>query len=201
MNLKEYTCSIKKNQFRYIISKKIAKLIDSGLTKDEIGKKCIDENLIEIDSIPRRKELTNVIFRRLKSLDEFLLKKFIKGDVQTSKIILVYAILITDELFYDFMEDVFVSATLSDHRCIKLSDYDIFFTRMKEENIFVSKWSKTTIEQLSTGYRNILVESNLANREKKILKLNKVIIDDNVIKHIEEVGDKKGIQIILGKIK
>ncbi len=61
MNKKPYSSAIKKTPFKYTISKKIAKLMLDGMDRNEVYKKCFDENYIEIDSVERRREITNVI--------------------------------------------------------------------------------------------------------------------------------------------
>ena len=69
MNKKPYSSAIKKTPFKYVVSKKIAKLMLDGADRNEIIKKCVDENFIEIDSLQRRKEVTNVFDERLMLLD------------------------------------------------------------------------------------------------------------------------------------
>ena len=76
MNRKPYSSAIKKTPFKYPIAKKIAKLMLDGLDYDELYEKCFGENYVEIESLERRREVTNVIYNRLCSLDEFLLKEF-----------------------------------------------------------------------------------------------------------------------------
>ena len=67
-----------------------------GLDYDEVFRRCFYENYIEVDSEERRREITNVLYNRLSSLDEYLLSFFYRGDVATSKFILVYAIAKTE---------------------------------------------------------------------------------------------------------
>ena len=48
------------------------------------------------------------------------------------------------------------------------------------------------------GYRNILVESGLGERIKKNIYSRNVIVSPNVIKRIENIGDKAFLQAVLG---
>ena len=77
MNRKPYSSAIKKTPFKYSIAKKIAKLMLDGMDRNEIYQKCFDENYVEIESKERRREVTNVLFNRLCSLDYFLLSPII----------------------------------------------------------------------------------------------------------------------------
>ena len=62
----------------------------------------------------------------------------------------------------------------------------------------VAKWSEQTIKQLSGGYRNILVESGLGYREKKLIYAQKAVINPPVVEHIEKIN-KAFIQAVLGE--
>lgn len=199
MNKKPYSSAIKKTPFKYVVSKKIAKLMLDGGDRNEIFKKCFDENFIEIDSLQRRKEVTNVVYERLLSLDKFLLQNFYDGDVSTSKFILVYAIAKQDSLFFDFMFEVYRDALLSDSKYISIDDFDIFFASKKQTDLIVSKWGDFTIEQLSKGYRNILVESGFGVRVKRNIRVSKAMIHPSIQEHIALIGDTEYLQALLGE--
>ena len=199
MNKKPYSSAIKKTPFKYVVSKKIAKLMLDGADRNEIFKKCFDENFIEIDSLQRRKEVTNVVYERLLSLDKFLLQNFYDGDVSTSKFILVYAIAKQDALFFDFMFEVYMDALLSDSKYISIDDFDIFFASKKQTDLIVSKWGDFTIDQLSKGYRNILVESGFGVRVKRNIRVSKAMIHPSIQEHIALIGDTEYLQALLGE--
>ena len=199
MNKKPYSSAIKKTPFKYVVSKKIAKLMLDGADRNEIIKKCVDENFIEIDSLQRRKEVTNVVYERLLFLDKFLLQNFYDGDVSTSKFILVYSIAKQDSLFFDFMFEVYRDALLSDSKYISIDDFDIFFTSKKQTDLIVSKWGDFTIDQLSKGYRNILVESGFGVRVKRNIRVSKAMIHPSIQEHIALIGDTEYLQALLGE--
>lgn len=71
MNRKPYSSAIKKTPFKYPIAKKIAKLMLDGLDREEVYKECFENNYIEIESLDRRREITNVLYGRLITLDFF----------------------------------------------------------------------------------------------------------------------------------
>ena len=199
MNKKPYSSAIKKTPFKYPIAKKIAKLMIDGLDYDELFKKCYDENYVEIDSLERRREVTNVLYKRLCSLDEYLLSEFYNGDVATSKFILVYAITKTDSLFFDFMFEKYREALLNPERqYLTIDDFDNFFESKKQVDLIVSKWGKHTLECLTKGYRNILVDSGLGKRERKTIVVERMMIHPAVEEHIELIGDKDYLKAMLG---
>ena len=198
MNKKVYSSAIKKTPFEYLPSKIIAKMIQNGLLYEEAFDRCVNQNELNVVSDERRKEIFNVCYDRLVNLDNTLLKEFINGSISTSKFILVYAIASKDPLFLEFLLIQYRDTLLGNKKYISISDFDDFFNLMKEKNAVVAKWTDTTLKQLSGGYRNILVESGLGERIKKNIYSRNVIVSPNVIKRIENIGDKAFLQAVLG---
>lgn len=198
MNRKPYSSAIKKTPFKYPIAKKIAKLMLDGLDHDEVYKKCFDENYIEVESLERRREITNVLYGRLCSLDDFLLDQFYNADVATSKFILVYAIAKTDSLFFDFLFEKYREALIGERHYLSIDDFDEFFEIKKQSDLIVAKWGKYTLECLTKGYRNILVDSGFGRRERKNIIVSRMMIHPAVEEHIELIGDKAYLEAMLG---
>lgn len=199
MNRKPYSSAIKKTPFKYPIAKKIAKLMLDGLDHDEVYNKCFNENYVEIESEERRREVTNVLYNRLSSLDEFLLKEFYNGDVATSKFILVYAIAKTDTLFFDFLFERYRDALMNQERnYLSIDDFDDFFESKKQSDLIVAKWGKFTLQCLTKGYRNILVDSGLGRRERKTIIAERMMIHPEVEEHIRLIGDNDYLKAVLG---
>lgn len=198
MNKKVYSSAIKKTPFEYLPSKIIAKMIQNGLLYEEAFDRCVNQNELNVVSDERRKEIFNVCYDRLVNLDNTLLKEFIDGSISTSKFILVYAIASNDPLFLEFLLIQYRDTLLGNKKYISISDFDDFFNLMKEKNAVVAKWTDTTLKQLAGGYRNILVESGFGERIKKNIYSRNVIVSPNVIKRIENIGDKAFLQAVLG---
>ena len=198
MNRKPYSSAIKKTPFKYPIAKRISKLMLDGLDRNEVYDKCFNENYVEIESLERRREVTNVLYERLCALDNYLLSEFYNSDVATSKFLLVYAIAKTDSLFFDFLFEKYREALMSERNYLSIDDFDSFFESKKETDLIVRKWGKFTLDDLTKGYRNILVDSGLGTRSKKNIVVNKVMIHPAVEDHINDIGDHEYIKAILG---
>jgi len=198
MNKKPYSSAIKKTPFKYTIAKKIANLMLKGKDRAEVYEECFNNNYIEIESIERRREITNVIYERLLGLDTFLLDQFVNGDVETSKFILVYAIAKNDSLFFDFMFEVYREALIGLKNYISVDDFDNFFDSKKENDPIVASWGKFTLDALCKGYRNILADSGLCSRVKRNMQANKLMIHPAVEDHIKLIGDVDYLKALLG---
>ena len=198
MNKKPYSSAIKKTPFKYPIAKKIAKLMLDNKDRTEISKTCIEDNYIEIESQERRREITNVLYERLASLDDFLLSEFYNGDVATSKFILVYAIAKTDSLFFDFLFEVYREALVGDKHYLSIDDFDNFFIGKKENDLIVAKWGEFTLQCMKKSYRNVLVDSGMGIRERKNIVVDRMMIHPTVEEHIALIGDKEYLKAMLG---
>ena len=199
MSIQKTVSTIKKNPLNYQKSKLMAKMILEGLDKHQIYDKCYKENRIGIDSLPRRREVTNEIYRRLINLDPMLLKSFVEQDIITSKFILIYAIAKVDHLFFDFLSLIFRDALLSEKKYISRDDFDHFFIIKKETDLVVASWSPVTIELLAKGYRKMLVDSTLGIRKVKNIHVKRLFIHPEITKYIEAIGDYEYLQAILGE--
>lgn len=198
MDNQKHTSAIKKTPYKYYIAKKIADLIYKGLDRIEVYNECFSNNLIQVDSLERRREVTNVIYDRLILLDKYLLEQFLYGDIVTSKFILVYATAKSDSLFLDFLFEVYREALLNEKQYISLDDFDLFFWGKKENNSTVKGWGVYTIDQLGKGYRNILVESGLGKRDKRNILVHKILIHPEVVNHLKLIKDEVYLKAILG---
>ena len=81
---------------------------------------------------------------------------------------------------------------------MSIDDFDLFFESKKQSDLIVSKWGDATLECLTKGYRNILVDSGLGVRERKNIICNKLMIHPAVIDHLKLIGDEEYIKAILG---
>jgi len=199
MNRKPYSSAIKKTPFKYTIAKKMAKLMMDGFDRNEVYKECYTNNYIEIESPDRRREIVNVLYSRLSVLDNYLLSELYNGDVATSKFLLAYAIAKTDTLFFDFLAEVYREALLGDKHYLSIDDFDNFFAVKKQNDLIVAKWGDFTLQCLTKGYRNILVDSGLGIRERKTIVVERMMIHPAVEEYIASIGDKEFLQAMLGR--
>ena len=106
--MNKYRTALMNRPFMYIESKRIAEMMLQGKTEDERRYEVIELNAIQMPSLDRRKTSYKEISHRLSFLDEYLLEKFISSDSDTSKAILAYAILQADQLYFEFMREVYL---------------------------------------------------------------------------------------------
>jgi len=181
----QYRSTIKSRPFFFIETKKLSALILEGLNDYEIREEVVENNIFQTKNISRRKEIASTILRRLHQLDTFLQKNLTNNTVETSKAIVLYSIIKTDRLFYEFMFEVIYEKLLIQDLMLKDSEIDTYFNNKKGQSEVVGGWKDYTIYKLKQVYKRILREAGLLHNDNNNLKITVPMIDPNVISHIK----------------
>jgi hypothetical protein len=196
----EYKSTIKSRPFLFKETKKAAELINKGFKEFEIKDKAKKDNIFQVNTETRRSEIASIVLRRLKALDDFLIDRLANGEIDTSKQIVVYAIMKTDRLFFEFMYEVFREKILLRDFTLQDKDFNIFFDRKKEQSERVASWDDYTFYKLKQVYIRILFEAGFIKNQKKDREIAKPIIEEDVTYHLKEIGDTKYLNALIGEI-
>lgn len=194
----EYKSTIKSRPYLYKETKKAAILIKQGLSVDEIKTKSIEDNIFQLESEARKKEVASIIAARLKDLDEYIIDKISEGNVETSKILVLYAIIKTDRLFFEFINEVYKEKLLLRDLFLRDKDFNTFFQSKREQSDKVASWAEYTLKKLKQVYIRILFECGLIENQKGDRKIKIPILESEVKEYLYKVGDKIYINAILG---
>jgi hypothetical protein len=195
----EYKSTIKSRPFFYIETKKVAHLIWQGFDFDKIKVMSLSENIFQVKTEARKKEIASIITKRLKSLDNYLINKIANSDPATSKLIVLYSILKEDRLFFEFMYEVYREKMIYKDNFLTDKDFNIFFESKKQQSEKVASWDDYTIYKLKQVYIRILSESGLLKNQKGDRELDKVYLDNEVKQHLNDIGDQIYIDILVGE--
>lgn len=193
----EYRSTIKSMSYLYIETKKASGLVLQGLKDFQIKDMSIKENIFQMKSEARKREVASMVLKRLKSLDEFLLNKLANGDLETSKQIVIYAIMKTDRLFFEFMNEVYRDKNILKEKYITDSDFNVYFERKCEQSDTVAAWKEYTFYKLKQVFIRILFESGLIKNKKGDKEITIPIIDYDLSQHLKEIGDGIYLEVML----
>lgn len=194
----EYKSTIKSRPYLYKETKKAAMLVNSGIGIDKLKEKSIEDNIFQLESEARKKEVASIITARLKVVDKFIIDKIENSNVETSKVLVLYAIVKTDRLFFEFINEVYKEKILLKDKYIKDKDFILFFESKREQSEKVASWSEYTLKKLKQVYVRILLESGLIANQKGDREIRVPIIDEEVKKYLYSIGDRVYINSILG---
>lgn len=194
----EYKSTIKSRPYLYKETKKSSALINSGLKISELKAKAIEENIFQVESEARMKELASIITVRLNVLDAYLIDKITSSGVETSKLIVLFAILKTDRLLFEFMNEVFKEKLLLRDLFIRDKDFNSFFQSKKEQSEKVASWVEITFKKLKQVYIRTLFECGLIENQKGDRRIRIPILETEVKDYLNKTVDKIYINAIIG---
>ncbi len=196
----EYKSTIKSRPYLYKETKKASSLINSGFNIDNIKEKSLKDNIFQLESEARKREVASIITARLKELDKQVIYNIENSNVETSKILVLYAILKTDRLFFEFINEVYKEKILLKDLFIRDKDFGVFFQNKREQSEKVASWSEYTFKKLKQVYIRILFESGLIVNQKGDREVKVPIIESEVKDYLYSIGDKVYLNAILGII-
>jgi len=195
-----YKSTIKARAFLYLELKKASDLYLQGFSTEEIKKKALEENIFLLDTENRIKEIASTVIERMGALDKHLLRKITNGNLETSKQLVIYAILKTDRLFFEFMQELYREKYLLRDYIITDKDLSIFFQRKAEQSQQVASWKDYTFYKLQQVYKKILIEAGFAKRNKRNIEITRPIMEEDVIEHLKNRGDQIYLKAMLGEV-
>lgn len=193
-----YSSSIKSRPYLYIETKKLADLVLRGFNELQLKEQVIDDNLFQVKTESRKREIASTILNRLKGLDDYLIRQITIGDVQTSKIVVLYAIVKTDRLFYEFMREVFSEKITYQDFSLSDRDFHAFFEGKRQQSDTVASWKDYTLYKLRQVYIRILCEAGLLNKQKRGWHITIPIIDPEVYDHVQKTDGPRFIRVMTG---
>ena len=198
--MNKYRTALMNRPFMYIESKRIAEMMLQGKSEEERRYEAVELNAIQMPSLDRRKTSYKEISHRLSFLDDFLLEKFMNSDADTAKAILAYAILQADQLYYEFMREIYLEKILLLQKDLAKKEVINFLYTKAEQSEVVAKWADNTKERLAVGFIQMMRESGfiLSNHEEHQVK--RPFINQSVGEYLRKNGIKPIVEIMLGEL-
>lgn len=157
----KYSASIISTSFWFLESKKVAELILEGYSKEEILNTALEDNIFQVETERRVRDITNTTYRRLKSFPEEVLEYFVRVDVNSAKVFVLISVLKRDKLFFEFMYEVFREHIVLGDLTIKNKDFEMFFDNKSYQSDIVSEWVDETLGRLKRAYNTMLSEAGV----------------------------------------
>ena len=202
--MEDYSAKLTAEPFLYNETKIIAEYILNGEDVNELKKRNIEENLIHYKKPKSIQRVNSPIFRRLAVLDEELLREFIYSDIDTSRYILLYAIMKTDKLVRDFVIEVYKDKLLMQKEYIEKFDIDNWYEDKCTISQNLRERSESTTNKLKQVNMKIMQDSGLVKKEREKnnyrFKVIRPLLKDKFINELESRGDIEYARAIGGLI-
>lgn len=196
MTDKVYSTSLTGAGFRFFEFKLIVNLVEEGLTDDEIRRKVFEEDLFQQKASSTTRSFPYIL-KRARALDNPLRKYVLEESNQMAKQINFYAIMKTDLLFYEFMDEVIKNKLQNNDLIYERKDINIFFNEKSDENEKLANWSESTLKRLKSSYNRLLLEMGY------LIKLSSsdlipVQMDDLLREYLIKIGGKEYVEAMEG---
>lgn len=130
-------------------------------------------------------------------MDAPLLNLLVHGSLYSSKLVALIAIMKTNRLFLEFIEEVYLEKVRLGEQELESKDFRGFFNHKAEQSTRVAGWQEYTLKKLAQVYSKILVEAGLINNTHKKI-LTPPIIEEELLVHLREIGDHRLISAMTG---
>lgn len=183
-----YRTSLTGASFLFYEFKKVVSLTEQGLSITEIKEKVLTDNLFQYRLKSSLKRSLPSVLRRVNALDDILRKIVLTESLESGKIINLYAIMKTDRIFFEFMNEVIREKLETGNYLLEKKDLNLYFTSKAEQDAGVASWSDQTVHKLKQVFVKILLESGIL-KNKKTGELTHLLMDEQLKKHFIDIGD------------
>lgn len=187
---RKYSSNIKDKGLLGKELKSAAELYSQGLSFEKISTLSIENNIFQVSTERRRKELAGCVVTRMKYLDDFTLHKVAGGTIILAGIISMYAIMKINPFVYEFMNEVYrEKAELMINR---ITDTDINqFMDVKSQQVEeVGKWTDSNKEKVKGALRNMLIEAGMIRDMGSFYMILVPVMETDIVKNLREIdGD------------
>lgn len=156
-----YSAVLTREQFLFYETRITAKLLEEGLSREEVINRIVAENLFQYPTEKSIRRMALVCCHRLEALNDKSLQSAIATQPsEVAKQICLYAMMKQYRLVWDFMITVIGSKYRNFDMSFGKIDLNTFFARLQEQDSWVATWSDSTITKIKQVLAKILVEND-----------------------------------------
>lgn len=137
------------------------------LLKDEL----INNNLLQVNSQKARQNFLNEFKRRYASVPPMFWEKFLSMSERGQRAALLYAILKTYKLVFDFHFNVTIKRWNSINQIVTKDDVMMEFSEISSRDEFVDGWTDNTKSRCASHYLTILRGAGMMDKDGNLQQL------------------------------
>lgn len=171
-----YSASATKHLFWLNEAILTAELLGRTLSREQIKKNILEENLYQVRSIKRAVDIFGVVYKRISAMPEDIARKFATVSIGEAKIYNLIGILKTDRLFFELIYEIYREKVIIGESKFKDSDMQLFFLKKKKLDETVNGWTDGTFVKLKQAYARMMIEAGLIG-DAKDKAIKRIYID------------------------
>ena len=163
----EYSGSLTREQFLFYETRVVARLLADGLAREEILRAVKQDNLFQFPTERMVASICNTCLRRLEGLNSAeLVQALAVGAQEDAKLINLYAMMRDNRIVWDFMVSVIGEKYRTQDYELTLSDLNMFFLHLQEQNDQIAAWSDSTVRKIKQVLKRCLLECGYLDSAK-----------------------------------
>ena len=168
------------------------------ITSENLKLSLKESDSLEASSEENFKTKFMSINRRIPALTPTLQKFLIEKSIENSSFINLYSILSVERLIAEFMDEVVKNKYYNYDYSVYEKDFREFILSKDEQSEKVNNWFEASKKKMIVKIKNFLIEGGFLKKEKDgSFKIVKPIIDEDIIREIQENGNKEILKIML----
>ncbi|MDT2746997.1 DUF1819 family protein [Vagococcus fluvialis] len=200
MSKKIYSAGLVSQRFWFYEMKQYIELLNEGKNDEEIKILSEEVNIFGAVSQGRAKEIYRGTKRRVDSLGKELQELFPQLNIDNQKIVSLISVFLVNDLFLEFMLEVFQAQIQKEQLFLTSKDYKSFFSEKQRTNDVVASWKPYTYHRLGSAYRTYLLESGLLREEKEKDIITPKMLDQRVTMYLKSINRLDIVKSITGGI-
>lgn len=193
-----YSAGAVSRPFWFVEFKKVANLLNHGLSWDEVREKALGENLFDVAKEYRAKEILNGVIRRIKMLDPKGIALFCDSDMATMKLIEFITIMQTDRLLAEFMNEVYREKIIVGDYDLRDADFNTYFKRKQDIDEGLMSLKDYTLKKLRNSYINYLVEAGLVSRVGEVRTITPPLMTEALRAYLKSTEMSSCVGVLTG---
>ncbi len=196
--MKKYSSGLVSESFWFVEFKKLLKLLREGKDWEDIKVLSLEDNLFGVSNKNRAKRIYGYLKNRIEVLDEDIIDLFMNSDIQTQKLINIIAVAKQNQLFFEFLYEVYREKIILGETELTASDINIFFKNKQDQDQVISKWTDVTFKRLRSSYMNFITEAGLVSSIDREIRITAPIIDISLENYLKDSGQMQILKAIKG---
>lgn len=159
-----YNGNLTQEQFLFTETRIVAKLINDGLSKEEIIKQISYENLFQFPTERKISIIANGCIKRVNALNQpMLIEALATAPVDIAKQINLYAMMRYNRIMWEFFVLVVGEKYRTQDFSFSKRDLNTFFTHMEEQDENVAKWTERTKNEIQGVILRSMIQCGYIN--------------------------------------
>lgn len=176
----KYTAGAVGKGFWFLEFKSYIQLINKGLSAKEIREIQKNENVLLAPSELYGLKMIGEVSRREKALPKEIVELYFDLDVSNQKLVTALSIMLTDRLFFEFVNEVYREGIIQSKKTFNNSSIRIFLKNKSEQVDQVANYTDVTKRRLAGAYKTYLREAGLLLVNEGEDTYQRVLIDQRL---------------------